>query len=371
MKISVIESWFELEELAKDWQRLLEASGENRVFLSWFWVDAWREASREKVAPLVICVRLNSDELVGILPLWRTRMRLLGCYPVRGLRFLGDSSSAFEYPTPIMDYRYENEVLSCMASALDEIRDWDLLWLPNSWSSYEGSTWQILASGRFLTKARTAEFSRFSLPRSWSEYEQSLGSNHRQKNRSLVRKFRSSGGEFEVCTLEEQVDEYLQALFVLNHKRWAVVGQSGSFANHPGARRFYECFVPVAFERGWLYMTGYRVDGELKAVQFGFRFGETYMQIQEGFDPELPAGLGNALRYFSIQQLVESGTTLYDFLGGHTEHKRRWGGERQVGFDLMMIANRRPLLRLLLQRVWPTGRWLKDPSRQFLDDISG
>ncbi len=114
-------------------------------------------------------------------------------------------------------------------------------------------------------------------------------------------------------------------------------------------------------------MTGYRLEGRLVAVQFGLRLDETYMQIQEGFDPKLPSGLGNALRYASLQKCVASGIRAYDFLGGHTEHKRRWGGQSHEGFDAMVISGRNPLVKAALNKVWPTGRWLSDPSREVLN----
>ncbi len=118
-------------------------------------------------------------------------------------------------------------------------------------------------------------------------------------------------------------------------------------------------------------MTGYRHEGVLKAIQLGLRFDETYMQIQEGFDPEMPAGLGNALRYYSMQQCLDQGVRVYDFLGGHTEHKRRWGGEQFDGLDCLIVSQRNPLLNLVFRRIWPTGRWVTDPSRAVLDEAAG
>ena len=114
-------------------------------------------------------------------------------------------------------------------------------------------------------------------------------------------------------------------------------------------------------------MTGYRLQGQLKAVQFGFREGSSYLQIQEGFDPNLPSGVGNALRYFSLKCYIEQGIRHFDFLGGYTEHKQRWGGERVEGADVMLVANRHWLKASLLRQVWPTGRWINDLSRSQLD----
>jgi hypothetical protein len=83
-----------------------------------------------------------------------------------------------------------------------------------------------------------------------------------------------------------------------------------------------------------------------------------FLQIQEGFNPEYIDGAGNVLRHIVIESSIQEGLKNYDFLGGFTEHKRRWKAEERFGHDLLIA---RPSLKtrlLFLKDIWPSGRYL-------------
>jgi CelD/BcsL family acetyltransferase involved in cellulose biosynthesis len=342
MNIQIIEKWVEFEQLSAQWNELLEQSDADSVFLTWSWIEAWRRTTRGRVAPFIVSVRTDDGQLVGLLPLWSSRMTLLGIFSVRALRFLGDSCNALEYPDCVVHPEFEAQVMpEIAATILSYEKRWDIIWLPNCTDAASTrSRLSRLQTEGVALRTRPAQFARLPLVNSWESYEASIASTQRQKNRRLIRRFRDLAGE------------------------------TGSFFSRPSVTEFYQELAPLIFKDNQLFMTGYRLNGELKAVQFGFQYRGTYSQVQEGFDPELPAGIGNALRYFSLQRCIENGLTVYDFLGGHTEHKRRWGGILHTGFDLMLISSRSRLLGFLLARVWPTGRWIRDHSRKLLDDAA-
>lgn len=372
MNIQIIEKWAEFEPLTAQWDALLELSDADSVFLTWNWVEAWRRTTSERIAPFIVTVRTDEGQLVGLLPLWSSRMTLLGLFSVRALRFLGDSCSALEYPDCIVHPAFEAEVMREIAATIHRCqKQWDIVWLPNCTDKVSTrNRLSCLQTGSVELRTRSAQFSRLPLASSWEAYETSIASTQRQKNRRLIRRFRDLGGEFEVCDSVEKANEFLKALYELHGQRWREAGETGSFLSRPSVTDFYQELLPLIIKDDQVFMTGYRLNGELKAVQFGFRYAGTYSQVQEGFDPELPAGIGNALRYFSVQRCIENGLTVYDFLGGHTEHKRRWGGILHTGFDLMLISNRSWLRSILLARVWPTGRWIQDDSRKLLDEAA-
>ncbi|MFT4797215.1 MAG: CelD/BcsL family acetyltransferase involved in cellulose biosynthesis [Candidatus Azotimanducaceae bacterium] len=372
MNIQIIEKWVEFEQLSAQWNELLEQSDADSVFLTWSWIEAWRRTTRGRVAPFIVSVRTDDGQLVGLLPLWSSRMTLLGIFSVRALRFLGDSCNALEYPDCVVHPEFEAQVMpEIAATILSYEKRWDIIWLPNCTDAASTrSRLSRLQTEGVALRTRPAQFARLPLVNSWESYEASIASTQRQKNRRLIRRFRDLGGEFEVCDSVEKANEFLKALYELHGQRWREAGETGSFFSRPSVTEFYQELAPLIFKDNQLFMTGYRLNGELKAVQFGFQYRGTYSQVQEGFDPELPAGIGNALRYFSLQRCIENGLTVYDFLGGHTEHKRRWGGILHTGFDLMLISSRSRLLGFLLARVWPTGRWIRDHSRKLLDDAA-
>lgn len=112
-------------------------------------------------------------------------------------------------------------------------------------------------------------------------------------------------------------------------------------------------------KHGWLSIVVLEAAGRAVALQYGYRYKGIYLQLQEGFDPSHISGLGTALRKSAIDLFIRGSIREYDFLGGYTEHKRRWQAIERAGCDFL-IANHRPLSRLLFNSgIWPTGRYLK------------
>jgi CelD/BcsL family acetyltransferase involved in cellulose biosynthesis len=157
----------------------------------------------------------------------------------------------------------------------------------------------------------------------------------------------------------ESLQFYLDVLFDLHGRRWATKNAPGSFERDPRLKSFYRSFAPKAMKNGWLSIVVLEAAGRAVALQYGYRYKGTYMQLQEGFDPSHISGLGTALRKSAIDLLIGESVREYDFLGGYTEHKRRWQAIERAGCHFL-IANRRPLSHLLfISGIWPTGRFLK------------
>jgi CelD/BcsL family acetyltransferase involved in cellulose biosynthesis len=184
-----------------------------------------------------------------------------------------------------------------------------------------------------------------------------------QNARSALRRQEKAlgpGVELHRCESHAELRTGLTSLFDLHGQRWREAGEDGSFARKPLMQRFYEVFAPVALDRGWLRLYTLRVAGRDCAVQFGYAYGGAFLQLQEGFAPDAPPGIGNVLRLRVIRACIEQGLHAYDFLGGFNEHKRRWGAQPRTGCDV--FCGRRSLKNALLfaKPIWPTGRFLRE-----------
>jgi len=119
--------------------------------------------------------------------------------------------------------------------------------------------------------------------------------------------------------------------------------------------------------RGWLRLDRAMVDGKAVAAQIGFGFNGVFHELQRGFDPSfpnIPAGLGSAVRLMVIRRSFTEGIKYYDFLGAFTEDKCRAGAKSLCGCDLLVV---RPSLRnnlLFRSNTWPTGRYLRFPRAE-------
>jgi len=361
VRTEVLCEWAAIEGLRPEWNALLRASRADTVFLTWEWVAAWREAAGRFASPFVVAVRDAAGALVGLAPLYRAGFRLFGLLPYRGLRVLGDQDSGAEYGDFLAAASVEDEVARALAAGLAGSADaWDLLWMPNV-PGWTGAYPRVAESGvaaGLAVRSRQRDFSAAHLPEDPPAFMKALSGNARSAlGRQSRHVFEGSAVVFEQCRAGATLPAFLHALFELNHRRWTAVGQSGTFVRKPLERRFYEAFAPRALERGWLRLFALRSGDRFLAVQLGYAYRGTFFQLQEGFDPGAARGVGNVLRWKVIECCIEEGLRVYDFLGEHTEHKRRWLAERRVGYDLLL--RRRTPMTVAAAMFWPSGRYLR------------
>lgn len=364
MKTTILKSWQQLSQLEPEWDKLLESSRSNTLFLTWEWIQSWRRVVGDDIELFVITVRDDSARLVGVAPLFRYRLKLFNLITYKALRILADHSTGFEYADWFVDPNCESEALTAITDCLLRSTDlWDLIWMPkmSGWQGALERITQTLNRSKLMFRSRTTPFSVSPLPTSMDEFERSFSSKHRKNLRRARRNLLSTPGvEIIHCRDMDEIPRFVDALFDLHHKRRLLLGDSGCFVRKPTEAAFYRQFIPIAWAKGWLRFSALAQDGQIKAIQIGYVYNQTFFALQEGFDPDYTEGAGNVLRHVIIEQCIEEGLKDYDFLGGFTEHKRRWGALRRDGHDLL-IAHPSPKNKLLfLNEVWPTGRYIKE-----------
>lgn len=365
MNTDILHGWDAVTRLSAEWPDLLRASATDSVFQTWEWLSAWRTAVAARVVPHVVTVRDEAGALVGVGPFYGTTFRLAGAVPVRALRVLGDLLSGGEGLGWILRRDRETEAARAVAGALARWKGWDCLWMPllPGWTGADARVRAACAEAGLGVLRRACAFACVPLPADYRSYVQALSGNTRSMLQRRTKQVMAEPGAALVeCRREDELPRFLDALFALNDRRWRANGQVGTFVRKPGEARFYRTFAGPALRAGWLRIFGLEHGGTLAAVQVGYVYGGTFLQMQEGFDPDGPTGIGNVLRGKVVERCIADGLTAYDFLEGFTEHKRRWLAEERGGHDLQ-VANRTArgaLLRAL--KPWPSGRYLRpDP----------
>ena len=71
-----------------------------------------------------------------------------------------------------------------------------------------------------------------------------------------------------------------------------------------------------------------RRDDEVVGILYGFRFGSSFSYFQTGWSNEfVKQSLGSVLVWHTMEWAAENGATMFDFLRGDDEYKRRFGAE--------------------------------------------
>ena len=201
------------------------------------------------------------------------------------------------------------------------------------------------------------------LPGTWEGYLKLLSSKERGKvgtrARRLERKYQVV---LRPIADAPELPRALAALFDLHTRHWAERGLPGSFQS-AARRAFYGELAPLLLARKRLELWVLELNGRIAAAQFALRHGDAVYALQEGYDPDLAAdSVGYVLRAGMLKELIRAGTRSYDFLGGVTESKLRWGAEVH---DYLNIEFARPrtlgaAALALKERTVIAKEWLKE-----------
>jgi CelD/BcsL family acetyltransferase involved in cellulose biosynthesis len=358
--VTTVEEWSALRD---EWQELLVSARGQTLFLTWEWLDSWIRVQTPPPRLLIVCVRDGTGRLVGAAPHYRVEYRLLKTVPYRVLHPVGDTDSGAEYQTWIARPSVESAVFGQIVRTLRERRpQWDLIWMPRleAWTGTHEPLMAAMREGGLALNHRPRVFGAVSLPETFEAYLAQMSANRRQQvRRTMRRRLDRPTVEVRRVSSEGEVQPALASLFDLNARRWTAVGEDGAFARRPGARAFYQEFAPRALGRGWLAFYSLLDEGRPVAAQLGYVYGRTFLQLQEGFDPEYSSNVGNALRARVIEDCIDRGLTEYDFLGGASEHKRRWLSKTRAGLDLLAAHRGLKNAPIIHGRVFPTGAYLR------------
>ena len=362
LSAALLRRWSDFEALRPEWNVLLEGSEANTIFLTWEWIRAWIDAFGWRREPLLIAVRDRVGRLCALAPLYRERYVLPGGLRYRMLRVMGDRPTAAEYPDWIVLKDCETPAIEAIVETLQQHADWDGIWMPQV-SGWTRACQRVAENCRKLglhVLTRPIAFASVELPASIEDYEHSFGSERRRRLRlDRSRILGRTGVAIQRSKVAFDLTQHLEALIELHTLRRRRLGDDGAFAGRPDEERFYRKFAPVALDRGWLRLYVLQDGSAFKAAQLGYVYNGAFLQVQEGFDPDYTASVGNVLRFEVIKQCIAEGVRTYDFLGGYTDHKQRWGGVLRYGYDCFMgrdVVLNRCMFRAGL---WPTGRYLR------------
>ncbi|HPD13594.1 MAG TPA: GNAT family N-acetyltransferase [Planctomycetota bacterium] len=368
MRVRAITTEADWQRLEPEWDPLVERAASATVFLTWEWLVPWWRHFAAKGDELAILAAREGDTLVGLAPLYRSRVAAahrLGS--LRRLGVVGDRSGDSEYLDFAIAPGREADVLPAFLDAIErDERGWDLLHLhlmPAA-SPNLAPLRRLAAERGWLVESKSVPCLAIRLPGAWEQYLATLQPRFRSKLRSLERRFGADdAAAFEMCADAAALPERLESLFALHQRRWRAAGKPGAFAD--AARRgFYRDMGEAFLRRGWLRLWSLRLGGRFVAHEFSFEhLGRVYF-LQQAYDLACSdQNVGTALKAHVIRQSIAGGARAYDFLAGAAPYKQRWGAAAsecvQLTFGRPAARARLHLgLRRLAERARNRGRAL-------------
>ena len=337
LRVKVCDSWEELEALWPTWVHLLETSQTASVFSTPEWLGAWWRAFGNGNSLVAIVFYDPSGDMVGLAPFYLDVLEAPFRWRLKRLRLIGDGSGDSDNLDFVVRPGYEYACARTLLNWLGRQSMWNLCEL-NTLPMHSPLANCLLVHLRELGWPHVMHHQRCSaiiLPDSWESYLNQISAKEREKVgyrfRRLEKRYRVSTCK---CTQEEEVSPFLEELFQLHQKRWQLRGQPGSFSSSVRRQFYYE--VACSFlARQWLEFWLLKLDGRPVAAQFGFRYRDTVFALQRGFDPTYAAdSVGYVLLGYVLRHLIADGVRRYDFLGGDSEQKQRWGAQRTTSLHI-------------------------------------
>jgi CelD/BcsL family acetyltransferase involved in cellulose biosynthesis len=337
LEVRTYRSLDELLTIAANWEDLLAHYPLATSFSSPAWLSSWWR-SFGKDQKLLAVGFFAKSRLVALAPFSVGSRRVGKAISLRQLRLMGDGSNDSDNLDLAVLPGFEDQFAAALFSFLEsERKSWDFAefnTLPPQ-SPGARALHNLLCSNDWLVIDKQRPASAIPLPRTWDEYLLQLSSED-QKN--LARYGRRLEKRYSVqiyrCSRENQIARCLDALFAHHQARWQAAGEQGSFAV-PERRQFYFQLTQSLLAEQRLDLWVLELDGNIAAVQFGFRYGRQVFQLQEGNDPKHASDrVGFVLRGHVLKQLIADGIETYDFLGGELGYKARWAAQPRSYLDI-------------------------------------
>jgi CelD/BcsL family acetyltransferase involved in cellulose biosynthesis len=170
----------------------------------------------------------------------------------------------------------------------------------------------------------------------WPEYLAGLSRVTRKGILRSWRQLEDMDARFRRLDRPDEVRAALAFLIDTKSARLRMVAD-GSVYERPEVRAFLERAVDGTLASGRLVCTAVEIDGELAAVNLGFRVGERAWAFLDAFDPRWHAlGLGGRLVEHAIREGLASGATELWLGQGDSEFKERYASELRTNVDLLV-----------------------------------
>ena len=335
-----------VEQIAGEWRRLCDESGDEEVFYRPEWAQAYLQAFDPKAEVIVISAWAG-ERLRGILPLVRRRTFLSG-FPVATLTIPANVHSLRASLTVCPGEEGEAALKALWQAAIN-LPGWDLIDVANVVEGNGLDRLVTLAKADRCRTARKRTSQTLYLPIASSASSASDKAAQppwlagtRPKFRSHLRRAKRQLEEQGTLKLKHYSGadpEALKKFYDLEASGWK--GEEGTAIQcHPSTRQFYDSVAQAAARDGYLSLDFLELNGKPIAGHFGFNLRGRYFLAKAGYDEAFRRhGPGQLLVNEILSQTPERGLREFDFVGPATWDESRWASARRTNYRVFIFRN--------------------------------
>jgi CelD/BcsL family acetyltransferase involved in cellulose biosynthesis len=333
-----------VEQIAGDWRRLCDESGDEEVFYRPEWAQAYLQAFEPK-AEVVVVSAWAGERLRGILPLVRRRAFVSG-FPLVTLTIPANVHSLRASLTVCPGQEGE-AALKALWQAVKELPRWDLIDVANV---VEGSGLDRLvalaaAYGYRTARKRTSQtlylpIDASATPASDKAAQPPWFAGTRPKFRSHLRRARrqlEEQGTLKLKHYSAADPEALKKFYDLEASGWK--GAEGTAIQcHSSTRQFYDSVAQAAARDGYLSLDFLELNGKPIAGHFGFNLRGRYFLAKAGYDEAFRRhGPGQLLVSEILGETPRHRLREFDFVGPATWDESRWASARRTNHRVFIF----------------------------------
>jgi CelD/BcsL family acetyltransferase involved in cellulose biosynthesis len=323
-----------VEAIAEQWQDL-EARSDCSFFLSWDWIGTWL-ASVPGEPPLLLSVR-DSGRVVALAifnakRLWRRFM------PSRAITLNRTGDPYYdliniEYNDILTDRRCPNMWLAVMAFLshaeipAGPFRNWDELHVAMATRDVEPFARDANFMVLELAHKPSWRVDLDAVRRNGKPYLDTISSNARYQIRRAIRFYEKEGPVLGVrAQTQDQAMAYFEEFKQLHQAYWVRRGTPGGFSNRH-FESFHRTLLQTCLERGTVEIFRVSAGSRLIGQVYNFVYRGRVYAYQTGFsyEDDSKAKPGLVSHYLCMQQHLEDGASMYDFMAGDNRYKRTFG----------------------------------------------
>ncbi|MDD5617769.1 MAG: GNAT family N-acetyltransferase [Candidatus Omnitrophica bacterium] len=330
MHTVIIDRYEDLLKMKKDWNKLLNSSAHNIVFLTFEWLSSWWENYGEANELFVILVK-DGDEVIAIAPLMIKLNNYSNIIKTRKIQFISHNVSDY------MDFIVSRNPKECFEAIFAEIvirkKRWDyaeFAFIASNSPFLEYWKTNIARLKTFMkfinNKEASVVIDMYKNINSWQEFKKTISkkriSNLERSSQSL-----SKMGEFSFNRIKEfpEINSQFSHFITLHKKRCEKTGVD-NLINNQIKINYYTTLARKFSDNGWFDFSSIKLDDKYIAMAIGYVYNNAYYYYLPTFNQDYHKySPGNLLIKYLLEDFYkEDKIKKFDLLRGKESYKYIW-----------------------------------------------